>query len=143
MSDERPIEDSGQIVGNKNRLGRRLGSGSFGDIYLGTSLISGVEYALKLESETSSIPQLRFEQRLYKSLQDSEGIPQYRWFGTESLRRGRYNVLAMELLGLSRARGLRDGRVCAWLHGWRRDFRVVLPPRRHRVVALGHHRVRG
>ena len=30
-------------VGNKYRLGRKIGSGSFGDIYLGTNISSGEE----------------------------------------------------------------------------------------------------
>lgn len=30
-------------VGNKYRLGRKIGSGSFGDIYLGTTIITGEE----------------------------------------------------------------------------------------------------
>ena len=101
MSDDRALELPGQIVGDKYRLGRRVGSGSFGDIHIGTSLVSGVDYALKLELDTSSIPQLRFEYRLYRALQDTPGLPQFRWFGTSRLRHGNYNVLAMELLGSS------------------------------------------
>lgn len=30
-------------VGNKYRLGRKIGSGSFGDIYLGTTISTGEE----------------------------------------------------------------------------------------------------
>jgi hypothetical protein len=30
-------------VGNKYRLGRKIGSGSFGDIYLGTNISTGEE----------------------------------------------------------------------------------------------------
>lgn len=30
-------------VGNKYRLGRKIGSGSFGDIYLGTTINTGEE----------------------------------------------------------------------------------------------------
>ena len=40
-------------VGKKYRLGRKIGSGSFGDIYLGTNLTSGEEVAIKLESVKS------------------------------------------------------------------------------------------
>lgn len=33
-------------VGNKYRLGRKIGSGSFGDIYLGTTISTGEEVNL-------------------------------------------------------------------------------------------------
>lgn len=33
-------------VGNKYRLGRKIGSGSFGDIYLGTTISTGEEVKL-------------------------------------------------------------------------------------------------
>jgi serine/threonine protein kinase len=43
-------------VGGKYRLGRKIGSGSFGDIYLGTNVQSGEEVAIKLESVKSKHP---------------------------------------------------------------------------------------
>ncbi|PKA64254.1 Casein kinase I isoform delta-like [Apostasia shenzhenica] len=62
-------------VGNKFRLGRKIGSGSFGEIYLGTNMQTNEEVAIKLVT----------------------GIPNVRWFGVE----GDYNVLVMDLLGPS------------------------------------------
>jgi serine/threonine protein kinase len=35
-------------VGNKYRLGRKIGSGSFGDIYLGTNISTGEEGKINL-----------------------------------------------------------------------------------------------
>ena len=35
-------------VGKKYRIGRKIGSGSFGDIYLGTNIISGEEVAINI-----------------------------------------------------------------------------------------------
>jgi serine/threonine protein kinase len=35
-------------VGNKFRLGRKIGSGSFGEIYLGTNIQTNEEVAIKL-----------------------------------------------------------------------------------------------
>jgi len=84
-------------VGNKYRLGRKIGSGSFGDIYVGTNTLNGEEVAIKLESITSKHTQLLYESKIYKILQGGVGIPQIRWFGVE----GDYNVLVMELLGPS------------------------------------------
>lgn len=84
-------------VGNKYRLGRKIGSGSFGDIYLGTRISTGEEVAIKLESLRTNHPQLSIESRFYRALQGASGIPAVRWFGTE----GDYNVMVMELLGPS------------------------------------------
>lgn len=38
------------IVGVKYKLKRKIGSGSFGDIYLGINIQNGEEVAVKLES---------------------------------------------------------------------------------------------
>ncbi|PRT54995.1 Casein kinase I hhp1 [Wickerhamiella sorbophila] len=84
-------------IGKKYRVGRKIGSGSFGDIYLGINVISGEEVAIKLESRTSRHPQLQYEARVYKALSGGIGIPYVRWFGTES----DFNALVIDLLGPS------------------------------------------
>ncbi|CAG9824721.1 unnamed protein product [Phaedon cochleariae] len=84
-------------VGNKYRLGRKIGSGSFGDIYLGTNISTGEEVAIKLECIKTRHPQLHIESKFYKIMQGGVGIPQIRWCGSE----GDYNVMVMELLGPS------------------------------------------
>lgn len=85
------------IVGGKYRLIRKLGSGSFGDIYLGHNITNGEEVAVKLESTKARHPQLLYESKLYKILQGGVGIPHIRMSGTER----EYNVLVMDLLGPS------------------------------------------
>lgn len=84
-------------VGRKFRIGRKIGSGSFGDIYHGTNLISGEEVAIKLESIRSRHPQLEYESRVYRYLSGGIGIPFIRWFGRE----GEYNAMVIDLLGPS------------------------------------------
>lgn len=94
-------------VGGRFALGRKIGSGSFGDIYLGSNIQTNEEVAIKLEGVKTRHPQLSYEYRLYRILQnkvsldqpDSEsvGIPSVRWFGKE----GDYNVLVLDLLGPS------------------------------------------
>mmetsp|Transcript_28790 Transcript_28790/g.40455 ORF Transcript_28790/g.40455 Transcript_28790/m.40455 type:complete len:390 (+) Transcript_28790:27-1196(+) len=88
-------------VGARFRLGRKVGSGSFGDIYLGENVTTGEEVAVKLESIKSRHPQLAYEYRLYRILQNKTtskvGIPSVHWFGKE----GDYNVLVLDLLGPS------------------------------------------
>ena len=55
-------------VGRKYRIGRKIGSGSFGDIYLGTNMTTGEEVAIKLESIKTKHPQLLRETKIYRSL---------------------------------------------------------------------------
>jgi len=85
------------VIGKKYRMGRKIGSGSFGDIYMGTHIATGEEVAMKLESTWSKTSQLVLEAKLYNMLQGAVGIPYTRWFGTEN----GYNVLIMDLLGFS------------------------------------------
>lgn len=82
-------------VGSKYRLGRKVGSGSFGDIYLGTNVTNNEEVAIKLESTKAKHPQLAYEAKIYKILAGGVGIPFVRWYGVE----GEYNVMVMDLLG--------------------------------------------
>jgi len=84
-------------VGGKFRLGRKIGSGSFGDIYIGTNVQTGEEVAIKLESIKSRHPQLLYESKLYKILAGGVGIPNVHWYGVE----GDYNVMVIDLLGPS------------------------------------------
>lgn len=84
-------------VGKKYRIGRKIGSGSFGDIYLGTNIISGEDVAIKLENTKAKHPQLEYEAKVYKALSGGVGIPFVRWYGTEC----DYNAMVIDLLGPS------------------------------------------
>ncbi|KAL7668413.1 hypothetical protein ACOME3_009115 [Neoechinorhynchus agilis] len=84
-------------VAQRYRLGRKIGSGSFGDIYIGTDISTGEEVAIKLESTQSKHLQLLIENRVYKAIQGEPGIPALRWYGQE----GEFNVMVLELLGPS------------------------------------------
>lgn len=93
----------------KYKLKKRLGSGSFGTVYL-AELIPKVEctkstssttlkydVAVKVEPIQDRHCQLAYESKIYKSLSGGVGIPSIRWFGTEQ----NYNVLVLDLLGPS------------------------------------------
>mmetsp|Transcript_21463 Transcript_21463/g.36332 ORF Transcript_21463/g.36332 Transcript_21463/m.36332 type:complete len:428 (-) Transcript_21463:192-1475(-) len=84
-------------VGKKFKLGRKIGSGSFGDIYHGTNMTTGEEVAIKLETVKTKHPQLLRETKIYRSLNGVVGIPSVRWFGVE----GDYNVMVIDILGKS------------------------------------------
>uniref|UniRef100_A0A7N1A2U6 non-specific serine/threonine protein kinase n=1 Tax=Kalanchoe fedtschenkoi TaxID=63787 RepID=A0A7N1A2U6_KALFE len=86
-----------QIVGGKFKLGRKIGSGSFGELYLGVNMQTGEEVAVKLESVKTKHPQLHYESKVYVLLQGGIGIPHLKWFGVEA----DYNVMVIDLLGPS------------------------------------------
>nr|XP_004054443.1 casein kinase I [Gorilla gorilla gorilla] len=85
------------VVGGKYKLVRKIGSGSFGDVYLGITTTNGEEVAVKLESQKVKHPQLLYERKLYTILQGGVGIPHMHWYGQEKDN----NVLVMDLLGPS------------------------------------------
>jgi casein kinase 1 len=85
------------VLAGRYRMGRKIGSGSFGDIYLGTHISGGEEVAVKMESVKTRHPQLLYESKLYKILQGGVGVPNLRWYGVE----GDYNVMVIDLLGPS------------------------------------------
>ncbi len=56
-------------VARKFRIGPKIGSGSFGEIYAGTNVHTGEEVAIKLEPLKSKHPQLLYESKIYRILQ--------------------------------------------------------------------------
>ncbi|KAK0421164.1 hypothetical protein QR680_015090 [Steinernema hermaphroditum] len=84
-------------IGGRFRLGRKIGSGSFGEIYLGENLQTQEEVAIKLECVKTKHQQLHYESRIYKIMAGGVGIPQIKWTGRE----GQYNIMVMDLLGPS------------------------------------------
>eukprot|EP00438_Fugacium_kawagutii_P019971 Skav222681 [mRNA] locus=scaffold1471:34774:39687:- [translate_table: standard] len=91
-------------VGGKFRLGRKIGSGSFGDIYIGTNVQTSEEVAIKLESIKSKHPQLLYAphpknptDKHNTNTSRGVGVPNVHWYGVE----GDYNVMVIDLLGPS------------------------------------------
>lgn len=82
-------------VGGRYKLRHKIGSGSFGDIYLANNVQTNEEVAVKMEDSRSKYPQLIYEAKILHALQGSSGIPTLLWFGQE----GDYNILVMDLLG--------------------------------------------
>ncbi|KAL1188867.1 Casein kinase 1-like protein 9 [Cardamine amara subsp. amara] len=85
------------VIGRRFKLGRKIGSGSFGELYLGVNVQTGEEVAVKLESVKTKHPQLHYESKLYMLLQGGNGVPNIKWYGVE----GDYNVMVIDLLGPS------------------------------------------
>lgn len=55
-------------VNKKYKVGKRLGSGAFGEIYQGIDMFTGEEVAIKVESVAADHPQLRHEYKVYRLL---------------------------------------------------------------------------
>ncbi|RWS15831.1 casein kinase I isoform gamma-3-like protein [Dinothrombium tinctorium] len=85
------------MVGPNFKVGKKIGSGNFGELRLGKNLYTGEHVAIKLEQMKTKAPQLHLEYRFYKILGNAEGIPKIYYFGPC----GKFNALVMELLGPS------------------------------------------
>lgn len=59
------------ILGEKYRIGKKIGSGSFGEIYLAKNIKTGADVALKLEvlTDNNSKSQLKREAKIYRMLE--------------------------------------------------------------------------
>lgn len=86
-----------RIVGGKYKLGRKIGSGSFGEIFLATHIDTFEIVAVKLENTKTKHPQLLYEAKVYNILQGGSGIPSVKWSGVD----GDDNILVIDLLGPS------------------------------------------
>lgn len=84
-------------INGRYHVGRRIGSGSFGEIHIGIDVQNGSEVAIKIESGTTKHPQLHVEAKLLAQLSTIVGIPKVKYSGSE----GNYNVMVMDLLGPS------------------------------------------
>lgn len=85
------------VVGGRFVLAKKIGNGSFGNVYLGKDQETDEKVALKLEHEATAHPQLINEHRAYRRMEGETGIPRILWFGRE----GEYWCLVMPLLGPS------------------------------------------
>lgn len=84
------------LVNNKYRITRRIGGGSFGEIYMGIGP-NNEKVAVKFERHGTRCPQLRHEYKVYRELTNCHGFCSVYHFGTQDI----YNVMVMDLLGPS------------------------------------------
>ena len=80
---------------------KKIGAGSFGDIYQGLDKWRNRDVAIKLELTKARHPQLLFESKVYKLLHHNNlnvvGIPELHWYGQEE----DVNMMVLDLCGPS------------------------------------------
>ena len=89
------------LINGKYVIGKQLGSGSFGDIYIGMDQDEPKNSpkklsAIKLEPRDASLKLLEYEANVYRYLyREGKGIPNIYWSGVQD----DYNIMVIEMLG--------------------------------------------
>jgi serine/threonine protein kinase len=84
-------------VGARYRTWKRIGGGSFGEVYAGEHVMSREEVAIKMETGLARPAHLSNESKILRRLAGGIGIPTLKWFGIEADCR----ILVTEFLGKS------------------------------------------
>lgn len=84
-----------QTVASRYIVLRKIGGGSFGEVFEGKDIKNAQTVAIKVEPMTSFHQCLLYEAKLVKGLQGLIGVPKVHWSGSE----GNFNLLVMDLLG--------------------------------------------
>jgi serine/threonine protein kinase len=81
----------------KFRTVKRLGAGSFGELYLAEDINDpSYQVAIKIEKVMTRSPQLRHEYKVYRELLGCAGFCQSKWYGRADAE---HNCLIIDLLG--------------------------------------------
>ena len=94
-----PNEDSQYEIriANRFKMGKKIGSGSFGEIYLGLDIQTGKEVAVKFEQLNVRRPQVIEEAKLLREFAGEPGFPKFMWYG----KHDEFQIMVIELLGPS------------------------------------------
>jgi len=85
------------IIGNKYKLIKKIGSGTFGTIFEGKNVRTNEKVAIKMELISDNVKLLKNETIIYKFLHGVNGVPTVKWYGINDL----YYFMVIDLLGNS------------------------------------------
>mmetsp|Transcript_38152 Transcript_38152/g.82470 ORF Transcript_38152/g.82470 Transcript_38152/m.82470 type:complete len:350 (-) Transcript_38152:388-1437(-) len=86
------------LFGNRYTIGPKIGSGSFGEVFMGKDHETGADVAIKVERRSAAHQSLAREAQAVRLLQTrSHRVPRYYWFGATPTG----HLLVSELLGPS------------------------------------------
>ncbi|CAD8195479.1 unnamed protein product [Paramecium pentaurelia] len=86
----------GDLIGNIYKVKKLLSQGSFGKVYLGRNIESGMKVAIKVEKqEMSNSLSLEREVKILKKLRGIPQVPQLLWHG----RHNEFQVMITKMLG--------------------------------------------
>jgi len=83
------------IIGNKYKLIKQIGSGSFGSIYEGINIRTNEKVAIKIELISDELKLLKHESNIYRLLTNVDGVPKIKWYGKDNL----YYYMVIDLFG--------------------------------------------
>jgi casein kinase I family protein HRR25 len=72
------------LINNKYKTIKHIGNGSFGSIFKGENIRTKELVAIKVEPINQDIKLLKNESTIYQYLNNTEGIPQVKWFGKDN-----------------------------------------------------------
>ena len=96
-TDSQNAEDFEIRIANRFKMGKKIGSGSFGEIYLGIDIQTGKEVAVKFEQLNVRRPQVIEEAKLLREFGGEAGFPKFLWYGKHE----EFHIMVIELLGPS------------------------------------------
>ncbi|OHT15864.1 CK1 family protein kinase [Tritrichomonas foetus] len=85
------------FLAKRYTLKKKLGSGSFGEVYEADDHIDNKTVAIKIESISAKSPQILNEAKIYTDMTNCNNVPAVFASGTDNL----YNYLSMDILGFS------------------------------------------
>jgi serine/threonine protein kinase len=71
------------IVGNKYKIIKQIGSGSFGFIFQGINIRTSEKVAIKIEAISDELKLLKHESNIYRILSTVDGVPKIKWYGKD------------------------------------------------------------